>query len=95
VESGLMAAQTLLDAAGDYCLNRLSAYATDLDQRFTGRRHTSWLTHVPPWLIAAGGSVLLRSSTLTRTWLLDRAFLHRDRPPLVQPAQPLHSAAGG
>jgi flavin-dependent dehydrogenase len=93
VESGLMAAQTLLDAAGDYRAAQLSTYAAALERRFPGRRHASWLAYAPSWLVAAGGSVLLKSPRLTRTWLLDRAFLHRDRPPLEHSTQPALAAS--
>ena len=89
VESGLMAARTLLGAAGDYSESALESYARELHQRFPRVSHTPWLSHTPSWLIAAAGAVLLRSPRLTRHWLLDRAFLHRDRKPFELPASPM------
>jgi flavin-dependent dehydrogenase len=88
VESGLLAADTLMTAAGNYSSRRLASYETELDRRFPARTQRPWLTHTPSWLVAAGGAVLLRSPRLTRRWLLDRAFLHRNRAPFEVPASP-------
>ena len=91
VESGLIAAEKLLEAAGDYSVPVLARYAEELDRRFPRRTRTPWLAHAPSWLIAAAGAVVLRTPRLTRHWLLDRAFLHRDRTPFATPVLPMVS----
>lgn len=86
VESGLMAANVLIDAAGNYSKETLAAYAAEIDRRFGRFRQPSWLARTPSWLLAAAGTMLLRSQHLTQRWLLERAFLHQDRAPLGRTA---------
>jgi 2-polyprenyl-6-methoxyphenol hydroxylase-like FAD-dependent oxidoreductase len=81
VESGLMAAATLLAADRRYDRERLEPYRGRLRARFGAR---SWLAAVPmpSAVVHAAGRVLLSSGWLTRHVVLDRFFLHADAAPL-------------
>lgn len=81
IESGLIAAATVVQAEGDYRRERLAPYRQLLRQRFgqgtaNGRpeRTTSWR--------AILGGMLLRNGWLTRHVVLDRWFLHSGQPDL-------------
>lgn len=82
VESGVMAAGTIVTAAGRYSTDDLAGYAGALDQRFGRRGGTQAIGWLPDWLMTLAGRTLLQSPWLTRRWLLERAFLHQDRQPL-------------
>jgi geranylgeranyl reductase family protein len=80
VESGLIAAHTILDAEGDYDRLHLEAYAARLDARF-GRPGIS--RFLPESWTTTLGARVLGSRWLTRHLVLDRWFFHRDQPALV------------
>lgn len=76
VESGLLAAECILAADGDYSLPLLAAYGKRIEQRF-GNRHQ---VLPPPWLAALRrnlGQRVLRSPWASRRLLIERWFLHR------------------
>jgi flavin-dependent dehydrogenase len=77
VESGQLAAETIIAAAGNYSAPRLSAYAHHAAQRF-GRRLGSTPT-MPRWLAAAASTVALAVPWVTRHVVLERGFLHLRR----------------
>jgi flavin-dependent dehydrogenase len=86
IESGLLAASTIVAARGNYSTTRLEPYERQLHMRFAGphRRAVFTRTIVPavatrllPWLLA--------SRWFTRSMVLDRWFLHAHDPPLVLP----------
>ena len=80
VVSGLLAAQVILQAHGDYNRDRLSRYCDLLDERFGGSER-GWLAClarcVPGPLIAAAGSALFANRRLARRVVLDGWFLRR------------------
>lgn len=78
VESAQLAAQTIIDAKGDYRHERLVSYETKLEERF-GKRHasTSSLPFIPSIMKRGLARWLLGSTTFTRKVVLDRWFLHR------------------
>jgi flavin-dependent dehydrogenase len=86
IESGLLAAQVIVRAAGRYTADRLCAYERALVHRF-GRPGRGVVAPLLPaaWTVALGRR-LFASPRLTRHVLLDRFFLHRAQPPLVAPA---------
>jgi menaquinone-9 beta-reductase len=59
-----------------------ASYGTAIGRRFARRHRPPWFSHVPSWLLEAGGRALLSSPRLTRHWLVERAFLHQERRPL-------------
>lgn len=77
VESGLMAAQSIVDAAGDYAAARLQSYADELIARF-GPPGTddSLLSHLPASIKLALAGPFFASRTFVRRIVLDRWFLH-------------------
>jgi flavin-dependent dehydrogenase len=86
VESGLLAAETVLEAGGRYEQDRLAGYRRRLTARFGPmgpRRRPGAL--VPRPLRSALAARLLRTRWFTRRYLLDRWFLHRHTPALRMP----------
>jgi geranylgeranyl reductase family protein len=81
VESGLIAAATVAEAAEDYRLQRLQAYASRLSARF-GPGVASAGDTIPGFLRGVLAGALLRSRWFTRRVVLDRWFLHAHQPGL-------------
>jgi geranylgeranyl reductase family protein len=85
VESGLMAADALLAANGNYSAANLSNYQTRLEARF-GNPRGDWATEagrrMPIGLLSAISSRLLASRWFSRHVVLDRWFLHLPQPAL-------------
>jgi flavin-dependent dehydrogenase len=79
VESGLMAAETILDATPDFSEDRLSPYVAHIETRFGRRGQPNGLTRVPGWVRAVAARVILGSAWLSRHVLLEHAFLHTRR----------------
>jgi flavin-dependent dehydrogenase len=82
VESGLIAAAAILQAAGDYRRDRLEPYRQGITRRFGRRKGTAASAGTP----ASGlrqflGRRLLASRLFARHVLLDRWFLHARQPP--------------
>jgi geranylgeranyl reductase family protein len=80
VESGLLAAATIIEAAGDYSQVKLQPYASRLTERF-GVGAVSG-TMVPEFLRSFIAGALLESKWFTRHVVLDRWFLHSKQQPL-------------
>lgn len=84
VESGLLAARTLLEARGRAGAADLEPYRRRIEGRFGRRRPGGGLGRfVPPLVIEALGAAMLRSGFLTRRIVLDRWFLHAHQPALT------------
>lgn len=84
VESGLLAADVICKADGDFSRNRLATYERLLEQRFgspNASEFSLW-SLVPERLRDYAVESLLTSRTFTRRVILDRWFLHRRKPPL-------------
>ncbi|MEZ5320222.1 MAG: NAD(P)/FAD-dependent oxidoreductase [Vicinamibacterales bacterium] len=79
VESGLMAAEAILDARPVFTRDALAPYAEAVARRFAWRGERAPGPGVPAWLARAAGRIVLASDWMTRHWLIERAFLHRDR----------------
>ena len=84
IESGLIAASTIVDANGHYTRDRLEAYEHHLQRRFGVRPLARLLTHAVP----SGVPVALARRLLDRRWfvrhvLLNRWFLHTLEPALA------------
>jgi flavin-dependent dehydrogenase len=79
VESGLLAAKTIIAAEGTYSRDKLECYRHLIGGRFGGPA-TDWATslgrHLPPRLISLLGQRLLGFSWFAREVVLNRWFLH-------------------
>ena len=85
IESGLLAAQTILSAEGRYSREQLRPYPEMLQQRF-GSSEEHWATRLgrrlPAGVIRAVSHPLLSSRCFARQVLLDCWFLHANQPAL-------------
>lgn len=84
VESGLLAAQTIIEAAGRYEQRYLVAYERRITSRFGPRRKAGLPNFIPQWAAQALAGRLLKSQSFVRHVVLDRWFLHADEPALVE-----------
>jgi flavin-dependent dehydrogenase len=86
IESGLLAANAIVAAGGDYAEARLASYRTLLESHF-GSAKDDWSTAIgrrlPTSVMSAIAQLLLTSGWFSRHVVLDRWFLHRDVPALV------------
>jgi flavin-dependent dehydrogenase len=85
IESGLLAAETILAARGDYRLERLDSYRRRVVERFGPRRVEPPVEGPPSWLRRRIARWLLARRWFVRRVLLDRWFLHAGQPPLELP----------
>ena len=83
VESGLMAAEIILTAAGDYRTANLAPYGERIRQRFGTPRNGSVTDHLPAGWLQALAARLLATKWFARHVVLDRWFLHRHDPELL------------
>jgi flavin-dependent dehydrogenase len=86
VESGLLAAEVILDAKGSYTRERLQNYPDRLKRRFGGAgsdgvRKIAGL--IPERLVTSAARKLLATRWFSRRVLIDRWFLHSHVPPLT------------
>jgi len=85
IESGLLAAETVIAAEGCYTRERLAAYASRLTALF-GDAQKNWASavgrYLSPALIRSVARPLLASRWFARRVILDRWFLHANVPPL-------------
>ncbi|MEJ2685715.1 MAG: NAD(P)/FAD-dependent oxidoreductase [Gammaproteobacteria bacterium] len=82
VESGLLAADTIVAAGGDYGRERLAPYRDRLVRRF-GEGSAGAADRLPAGLRAFLAGRLLANRWFTRHVVLDRWFLHRSQPTLT------------
>lgn len=78
VESGLLAARTLIEAGGDYRRRRLEAYPERLRRRF-GQGGCAFVPRMPAGLRALFARGLFSQPGLVRRAVLDRGFLRLDK----------------
>jgi flavin-dependent dehydrogenase len=76
VESGLMAADVILEAAPDWSRARLAPYAARIEARYGRRGGTDLLARLPAAVRHAAARMLLSSPWLTRRLILEEGFLH-------------------
>jgi menaquinone-9 beta-reductase len=82
VESGLMAAETLIGARGDYRRDRLVPYEDRIRERFGAPRSVAISDYLPAAFLRFAAGKLLTSRWFTRHVVLDRWFLHAQVPSL-------------
>jgi len=95
IESGLLAAETVIVAKGVYTKEKLAGYGARIKARF-GDSKGDWSTAIgrqlPPRCMHSIARVLLSSRWFPRRVVLDQWFLHRNEPALRVPSySPLHS----
>jgi flavin-dependent dehydrogenase len=84
VESGLLAARTILEARGRYSAEQLRPYQLALDERFGAPSSARTLVSALPVGVSAPlARLLLNVPAFVRHVALDRWFLHADMPPLA------------
>jgi flavin-dependent dehydrogenase len=83
IESGLLAAETIVAAKGEYSKAGLEPYAARLRTRFDGGTLTATVAGVVPARVGlAVARRLLTTPAFVRHVVLDRWFLHRHQPAL-------------
>lgn len=88
IESGLFAAQTILEADGEYSRDRLAAYERRVVARFGPRETAAGVTDVlPQWVTGAIAGRLFGSAWFARRVVVDRWFLHAQQPALAADEQ--------
>jgi flavin-dependent dehydrogenase len=88
VESGLIAADTLLHATGRYGRDHLACYAARIEQRFGARaKPGAHPSPIPGWLVTAAARAVFGSRRLTRRLILEDAMLHVRRPAVTNTLQ--------
>ncbi len=83
VESGLLAAQTLLECNGNFSKDNLRAYHRAIQQRFGPPRSSGYSEWLPAGLVQTAARFLLSSRWFARRVVLDQWFLQKDRPPFT------------
>ena len=84
IESGLMAASTIIEADGCYTRERLEPYQARIRSRFGTSPFTRLLSRTVPGGVRAALAVrLLGSPWFVRHMVLNRWFLHADQPALA------------
>jgi flavin-dependent dehydrogenase len=87
IESGLMAAAAITQAAGTYTRNRLEPYTAGLEKRFGSSRLSRLLSDAMPRGVSMTiARKLLESPWFVRHLVIDRWFLHAQQPALAQQA---------
>lgn len=79
VESGLMAADALLEAGTDPSRDRLASYERAIAMRYGPRGGTDTVARLPLVVRNLAARVLLGSPWLTRRYILEDGFLHMHR----------------
>jgi flavin-dependent dehydrogenase len=88
VESGVLAADAVLSAAGRYDRDNFEPYRQRLRTRFGSlKQKGSGAAPLAPWLVRSLSHVLMANRWFTRHVVLDRWFLGRGRPTLNAAAQ--------
>lgn len=86
IESGLIAARTIRDAAGKYDRDHLNGYATAIVDRFGRRNSRVGVANLVPSLVRQFlATRFFASSRFVRHTVLDRWFLHRRLSPVAGP----------
>lgn len=88
VESGLLAADVIATARGDYTASGLSPYAMRILERFGPPRTTGLAGWIPAGWMRALAARLLRSPGFVRRRVLDDWFLHAHQPALSPAGSP-------
>ena len=96
VESGLLAADVLIAAAGDYSRTKLAPYASEIHKRFGTPRRGAVSDWLPAAFLRFAAARLMATRWFTKSVVLDRWFLHAADPvlPVKRPAPALSATLG-
>jgi flavin-dependent dehydrogenase len=84
IESGLLAARTIVEANGQFSRDRLEPYAKDLEARFTDAPLSGAIARlVPDRVKTVVAGRLLEVPSFVKRVVIDQWFLHRHQPALV------------
>jgi len=83
VESGLLAADVLIAARGDYSCAKLNPYAREIHARFGTPRRAAVSDWLPAAFLRFAAARLMATRWFTRNVVLDRWFLHSAEPVLA------------
>jgi len=83
VESALLAANTIVEAGGDYGAASLAVYEKRLEARFGPRHGADSATVLPEGVRTFLGRALLGTRWFSRRVVMERWFLHTEAPPLA------------
>jgi geranylgeranyl reductase family protein len=84
IESGLLAARTILAARGDFSRERLEPYAACLETRFAGAPLSGAIARIVPDRVkAVVAGRLLEVPAFVKRVVIDQWFLHRRQPALT------------
>jgi geranylgeranyl reductase family protein len=83
VESGLLAADVLIEARGKYSLAGLTRYASEIHKRFGSPRRGAVSDYLPAAFLRFAAARLMANRWFTRNVILDRWFLHAADPALT------------
>jgi menaquinone-9 beta-reductase len=83
VESGLLAAETILAAKGDFSLPGLDGYREKIESRFGPPRNRAAAAWLPAGWLHFAARKLMASRWFTRRYVLDQWFLHAAEAPLT------------
>jgi len=91
VESGLLAADVLIAAAGDYSRPKLASYASEIHKRFGTPRRGAVSDWLPAAFLQFAAAKLMATRWFAKSVVLDRWFLHAADPvlPAKRPAPAL------
>ena len=94
VESGVLAAEAIVDAFPDCSAPRIAPFAQQIAARFGPRARRAAPRPWPTWVGSLAARAILRSPWLTRRMLIEHAFLHVGRVPACRPApRPVRSGS--
>ncbi|MGD2137730.1 MAG: NAD(P)/FAD-dependent oxidoreductase [Gammaproteobacteria bacterium] len=82
IESGLLAAATILQADGRFSRDALEPYVEKLQSRYGPRENRDWSAWLPSGMRTRLAGRLMSNGRFVRHVLLDRWFLHAHEPPL-------------
>jgi len=82
IESGLLAAATILQARGSYSRATLEPYPAGLQSRFGPRGARDWSAWLPMRMKSRIAERLMNNRRFVQRVFLERWFLHADQPPL-------------
>jgi flavin-dependent dehydrogenase len=88
VESGLLAADVLIAAAGHYSRPKLASYASEIHKRFGAPRRGAASDWLPAAFLRFAAAKLMSTRWFAKSVVLDRWFLHAADPvlPVKRPA---------
>ena len=78
----MMAAKVLNDAKGDYSIEKLKHYETQIVKRYGKRESKEFTEYLPNRIKLKVGSYLLGSEKFVKNFVVEQWFLHSKQAPL-------------